>query len=142
MKLDLKEWIKRVTNTINDANKEKDRATGTLTLYNCTGTISHNQLEFIVSKSGAIYVQGRININSFARTGTNPGVTIALPLIVATPKYTRSYMIGFRAQNPREALGLNMTANSRNVSLTTYESFQNAQNGTLTFIVSGRIFVE
>lgn len=110
------------------------------TLYNCTGTISHNQLYIIKSKGGELYIQGRLNINSFTRTGANPGISFTLPSSVTTPTASSYYYVGFRAQSPREAVAINFSTNSTTATLTTTESYANASNGTLTFIVSGRIF--
>lgn len=117
-------------------------AYATLSVYNCTGTISHNQLDFLRTKGGEIIVQGRVNINSFVRTATNPGVNITLPSFIPTPTVTREFIIGFRAQSPREGAVFRVEAGSRTAFLKTLESYANAPNGTLTFIVSGRIFVK
>lgn len=115
---------------------------GTLTVYACTGTISHNQLAFITTKGGEICVEGRVNINSFTRTGSNPGVNISLPTSIPTPTKTREFLIGFRSQSPREMAVFRLEANSRTARLMTTESYANATNGTLTLVCSGRIFVE
>ena len=116
--------------------------TGTISLYNCSGTVSHNNLEFFVSEGGEIWVQGRININSYVRSGANSGVMITLPDIVPTPTKEFWSLIGFQSQHPREYVYISLTPNSRAAYIQTSESFNNTTNGTLTFICSGRVFVK
>lgn len=116
--------------------------TGTISLYNCSGTVSHNNLEFFVSEGGEIWVQGRININSYVRSGANSGVIITLPDIVPTPTKEFWSLIGFQSQHPREYVYISLTPNSRAAYIQTSESFNNTTNGTLTFICSGRVFVK
>ena len=116
--------------------------TGTVSLYNCSGTVSHNNLEFFVSEGGEIWAQGRININSYVRSGPNSGVMITLPDIVPTPTKNFWSMIGFQSQHPREYVYISLTPNSRAAYIQTSESFNNTTNGTLTFICSGRVFVK
>lgn len=122
--------------TVDEQSKLESSATGTMTFINCSGTISHNQIFFVKLASGIWFIHGRLNINSFTRSGSNPGVTIALPDIVPTPTVSKEYLCGFRSQATRESVVLGLTANSRNAKLYTYESFSNASNGTLTFIVN------
>ena len=110
--------------------------------YNCSGTVSHNNLEFLVSEGGEIWVQGRININSYVRSGANSGVVITLPDIVPTPTKEFWSPIGFQSQHPREYVYIALTPNSRTANLRTTESFDNTTNGALTFICSGRIFIK
>ena len=116
--------------------------TGTISLYNCSGTVSHNNLEFFVSEGGEIWVQGMININSYVRSGANSGVMITLPDIVPTPTKEFWSLIGFQSQHPREYVYISLTPNSRAAYIQTSESFNNTTNGTLTFICSGRVFVK
>ena len=116
--------------------------TGTISLYNCSGTVSHNNLEFFVSEGGEIWAQGRININSYVRSGANSGVMITLPDIVPTPTKEFWSLIGFQSQHPREYVYISLTPNSRAAYIQTSESFNNTTNGTLTFICSGRVFVK
>lgn len=108
-------------------------------LYNCTGTATSG-LDFITTKGGLIYVTGRLNIESFTRTGSNPGINVNLPSNVPTPTISIGYQIGFRSQSPREGIGINITAGSRVVRLITNETYLNCTNGTLTFICSGIFF--
>ena len=122
--------------TVDEQSKFGSSATGTTTFINCTGTVSHNQIFFMKLASGIWCIQGRLNINSYTRSGANPGVTIALPSNVPTPTQTRTFICGFRSQSAREGVVLGLSANSRNATLTTHESFTNASNGTLTFIVN------
>lgn len=133
--LNVKKLLTKICEAIKGQCLLDDNTTGTATLHNCTGTISHNQITFYTTKSGLLYVSGRVNINSFTRTGGNPGVVIALPNNVPTPTLSITYQAGIRAQEPREAAQLAFTANSRNVYITTTESFANAANGTLTLVV-------
>lgn len=122
---------------VEDQSKLESADTGTLTLKNCTGTISHNQIYFTKLASGLWFINGRLNINSFTRSGTNPGVDIALPSSVPTPTKAQNFICGFRSQSPREGVVFGLNANSRTATLITHESFTNAANGTLTFIVNG-----
>lgn len=109
-------------------------------LYNCTGTATSG-LNFITTKGNLIYVTGRLNIDSFTRTGGNPGIDINLPNNVPTPTISTGYQIGFRSQSPREGVNISVTAGSRIIRLTTNETYLNCTNGTLTFICSGIFFV-
>ena len=140
--LDLKALLSKILDalskfvTIDEQSKFESSTTGTMTFINCSGTISHNQIFFTNLASGVWFIQGRVNINKFTRSGANPGVNIVLPSNVPTPTKASTTACGFRAQSPREHVMLNLYANSRNATLTTYESFTNASNGTLTFIVN------
>lgn len=140
--LDLKALLSKILDalskfvTVDEQSKFESSTTGTMTFINCSGTISHNQIFFTKIASGIWFIQGRVNINSFIRSGANPGVNIVLPSDVPTPTITRDVICGFRSQSAREGVVLRLIANSRNASLFTYESFTNASNGTLTFIVN------
>ena len=125
-----------------EQNQTAESNTGTISLYNCTGTVSHNQIYFKKLQSGLWFVEGRVNINNYVRTGSNPGVTITLPSTVPTPTKGGGFAVGFRAQSPREYLVLGIAAGSRDINITTTESFTNAANGTLTFIVNGIITLD
>ena len=123
-------------------NAQGEVAQGTLTLYRCTGTISHNNLYFYTSKGGEIWLQGRVNVNKYVRSGANGGFTMELPSNVPTPTKSAFFMVGFQSQHPREYIYLTFEQGSRTAFLQTSESFDNTTNGTLTFICSGRVFVK
>ena len=125
-----------------EQSKLAESNTGTISLYGCTGTISHNQIYFTKLQSGLWFVQGRVNINSFVRTASNPGVVITMPAIVPTPTKSNTFIVGFRGQSPRESVNLTLSNGSRDATFITTESFANAANGTLTFIVNGIITLD
>lgn len=134
--LSTKKLIYKILESIGGVNSVKSSSVGTSALYHCTGTISHDQIYFIQLGNGLWFITGRVNINSFTRTDVNPGVNVTLPSTAPTP--TRGFNIpcGYRAQNNREQTNLSIEAGSRVMRLSTTESYQNAQNGTLTLIVS------
>lgn len=116
---------------------------GTVTSFkNCTGTVSHNNVYFFGLANGMYFMMGRINITNFVRTGGNPGVNLTLPDIVPTPTANRSMNVGIRGQNPREMIIVDITAGSRTMTVYTSESFQNSQNGDLTFFVCAPVLVD
>ena len=110
-------------------------------LINCTGTVNYNQAAFWLLGDGSIMVVGRLNITNFVRTGANPGVKITLPDFIPTPTRGGTVSIGFRAQSVQELTNLTTTENSKDVNIFTTESFNNAQNGTLTLIMNSIIAI-
>lgn len=108
-----------------------------LRLYNCTGTITGGLWYFRSEDdtSRNLIVSGRIRITNFVRTGANPGIEGALP-IVPTQIASMALSVGYRAENVAELANLQFIPNSTpNFRLSTTETYQNAQNGTLTLIV-------
>ena len=131
---------KLLANILTSASKPLASSVGAVSsLHNCTGTVSHNQIVFTGLENGLWFVQGRFNINSYVRTGANPGVVITLPSFVPTPTKSNKYIVGYRGQSPREYVDIALTSGSRNVTFATTESFTNAGDGTLTFFVNSII---
>lgn len=62
------------SNTVQSVNGSKD---ANLSLYNCTGTLSHN-LHYRLN-GHILYMFGRIHIIDFQKTGGNPGVEVTIP---------------------------------------------------------------
>lgn len=138
--LNLKAWMTKVTEWIRDSHKGKNSSSVSLTNINFTGTVG-NGMVIGQLNNGTFFIHGRIGILNFVRTGANPGFGFTLPSFVPTPSSTVSFVIGFRAENPRETIGLTIYADSRTVNMTTNETYQNCQNGTLTFILNGIFYV-
>lgn len=104
----------------------------TLSLVNCTGTISGQFYLSVSSNHKFIQVYGRVRIKSFVRTSNNPGVYVTLPF---TPSAGRGVPIGYRGESPVEQVNFTITANSTRAILNTTETYTNAANGTLTLMV-------
>ena len=140
----LKTLLTQIVNKLNGLNKAGTIGYPTYSsMRNCTGTVATNFLQLYQSESGgACTICGRIAITSFVRSGANPGVNLTLPSAIPTPTKTTVFYVGFRAENPRENVQLNLTANSRTILLFTTETYQNAQNGTLTFSCNGTFYTK
>ena len=138
--LNLKVWMTKVTEWIRDSHKGKNISSVNLTNINLTGTVG-NGMVIGQLNNGTFFVYGRIGVLNFVRTGANPGFSFTLPDFVPTPTSTIGFVIGFRAENPRESIGFTVVANSRTATVTSNETYENCTNGTLTFMLNGIFYV-
>lgn len=92
-------------------------------LYNCTGTITGSISFRYTQDHKYACIWGRIRITNFSRTGSNPGVTLALPFHADA-----TYMVGYRGESPIEIVSINLISGT----LTTTESYSNATGNVLT----------
>lgn len=116
------------------------------TLTNCTGTIKDN-LKWQQNANNTITIYGRCTIESYVRTGANPGIKITLPNSLKSKNafiiYPNGYVAG-SSQGIRygENIQMSATANSTQISLTTTESYNNWDSATRAWIVISPITIE
>ena len=137
----LKEWMTQVTNMFIGNSKVVASSPTLSSLRNCTGTGALFLMLTQAQSGGPVFINGRVNIASYARTDANPGVYITLPSSVATPTKTANYCIGANAQFPREVVQITLTANSRTAIIFTSETFNNHTGNLLTFICNGQFYL-
>lgn len=107
-------------------------------LVNCTGNIN-SWLTVLYYADGSVILNGRLTITNFVRTGANPGITFNLPSAIPTPTISQTTYICPMSFNPHEVGTLVLNANSKLCRLNTTETFLNAPNGSITFIVDTKL---
>ena len=111
--------------------------TPTFTLWECTGDISTNAKVIYSKNPNSRFMQicGRIIISNFTRTAPNPGVLLTLPFDVN--KEIPSLCIGYVKERDNEhvQLGTALDKTKNSLYIRTTETYTNAANGTMTFIV-------
>ena len=103
-----------------------------LGLYRCSGTINGSISYQLRNDGKAAYVRGRVYISNFTRSGANPGFTYTKP---DGWNITGSYSVGHRGENATEFVQFYAST----YVINTTETFQNATNGRLTFIIPGSL---
>lgn len=114
----------------------------TVTLQNCTGTIS-TYPNFYKSNSGRhIMIQGRVRIDNYTRTGQNPGIKVTFSSgIVSMQNRFSSLVAGINGNYPREMAQISCPsyAADNELYIITTESFENSGGNRLILNVSQTI---
>lgn len=109
-------------------------STGSVSPLRCTGTIAATPYFYTNAERTFVTFGGRLRINNFTRTSSNPGVTFQSSIRPTHLVTLRG--VGIRGSNtavyPEYVYGSIETSGL--VTLVTTESFANAPSGTMTFM--------
>ena len=122
------------THNFQSNNTLQQVSTASLSLYNCSGSISPANVSFGYKKDKSV-LQFSISatLTVTARTGENPGFMFDLPFAYNGP--TSQIFAGFQSQNAAEALYITLTNGSTEVLCRTTEAAHNLATGTVRFVI-------